>query len=49
MNPVDERLVNVIERYLAHNTNQSDHSLVKEMITTMKDIELLEMWILTQM
>lgn len=44
----NEMLIEVIERFLFHRNYQSDNPNIKELANKMADIEIAEMWMLTQ-
>lgn len=48
MNRNDEMLFKVVERYLYHRDYKTDNPIVAEMARSMCEIEIDEMWMLTQ-
>ena len=43
------KLFQVIDRFIFHSNYQSDNPATQEMARKMRDIDLFEMWMLTQM
>lgn len=48
MNRTDELLIKVVERYMHHRDYKTDNPIVAEMARSMCEIEVDEMWMLTQ-
>lgn len=44
----NELLIRVVERYLYHKNYRTENTLVKEMQELIMDVEIAEMWMLTQ-
>lgn len=48
MSRENELLIQVVERYLYHKNYITDNQITKKMAQSMCDIEISEMWMLTQ-
>lgn len=45
---MSDAIYKVIERYLFHSGYKSDNPMLQDIAKSMADIEILEMWLLTQ-